>query len=85
MSLSTDEQILRELQLVNAQLNPGKAYLKALLLLTLLGIAFTVFAVIVNCLEYPSQTVHATKPVVRGGHSRSSYHPQTQLIKESIQ
>ena len=85
MSLSTDEQILRELRLVNAQLNPGKAYLKALLLLALIGIAFTALVVIVNGLEYPSQAVHATKPVVKGGHSRSSYHPQPQIIKETVQ
>ena len=85
MSLSTEEQILRELRLVNAQLNPGKAYLKALLFLALAGIAFTVVGVIMNGLEFPRQAVHATKPVVRGGHSRSSYHPQPQIIKESIQ
>ena len=85
MSLSTDEQILRELQLVNAQLNPGKAYLKALLLLALIGIAFTALGVIVNGFEYPSQAVHATKPVVRGGHSRPFHRPRTQLIKESVQ
>jgi hypothetical protein len=85
MSLSTDEQILRELRLVNAQLDPGKAYLKAFLLLVLIAIAFTGLGVIVNGLEFPRQAVHATKPVVRGGHSRPLHRPRTQLIKESVQ
>jgi hypothetical protein len=83
MSFSKEEQILRELQLINAQVNPTKATLKALLLLVLCAIVFTATAVIVNSAAFPRHAVHAN-PVSKGGHARPSYHPRTQLIKESL-
>ena len=85
MSLSTEEQILRELQLVNAQLNPGKALLKAFGLLVLLAIAFTGIGVILSCFAPPRRAVHA-RPVSRGVPVRPLHHhnPQPTLIKEIL-
>jgi hypothetical protein len=84
MSLSNEEKILRELQNINAQLNPGKALLKALFLLVLCAIAFTGFAMLLNNL--PSRAPVHAKPVPRGAHTRSSHNsPQPQVIKESFQ
>jgi len=85
MSPSNEEKILRELQLVNAQLNPGKAFLKALLLLVLCAIVFTAVALIVNSMTSRHDAVHV-RPVSKGGHSRPSHaSQQPQIIKESFQ
>ncbi len=84
MSLSHEEQVLRELRYINAQLNPGKAALKAFGLLVIAAIVFTFVAAFVNSAAPQSPVVH-TSPASRGVHARPSFHPQPQLIKESFQ
>jgi len=83
MSLSVEEQMLRELRLVNAQLNPSKALVKAFFLLVLCAVVFTAIAAIMNTMAFRRQAVHGN-PISRGGHLRPSYHPRTQWIKESL-
>jgi Na+/H+ antiporter NhaB len=84
MSLSIEEQTLRELQLVNAQLNPGKALLKALGLLAVCAVLFTVIGVIVNSEAFPAPISHV-KPVSRSGHAGPHLNHQRKTIKESYE
>ena len=83
MPLSTEEQILRELQDVNNQLNPGKALLKAFGLLVLVAIAFTFVGVILSCFAPPREAVHS-RPIIQRRPLRPLHHhnPQPHLIKE---
>ena len=84
MSLSHEEQVLRELRYMNAQLNPGKAVVKAFGLLVIAAIVFVFVAAYVNSAA-PQSPVVRGRPASRDVHSRPSLNPQPQLIKESFE
>jgi hypothetical protein len=89
MSLSKEEQMLRELRWINTQLNPGPAALKALGFLVLVGVVFTTAALIVNGaarLHTANRVPQQQRRLVRGGTVRPPrvVHPQVVNKGETI-
>ena len=77
MSLSVEEQTLRELKFMNAQINPGVAFVKALGLIAALGVIFCTLALVVNgALHAPvTSSPSRAKQVLRKRTERRFYIP----------